>query len=332
VRRFWRWPAAALMAVAGRRRRGGEDDEDSHRVVPAGPSNPGSEAVVAMLLFLAALSAVGFIVVYSLERFSGQHELLGVTLGVAFAFVAAALVTLGKRVTPNEELEDAYPEVEHPEEQESLAAIVEEPAAGITRKKLLAAAGGTAGGAIGLAALTPALSLGPWFDVDPLYRTPWKRGRRLVDDKGTPYRADEIEPDTYYTAFPEGASHRNLGSPLVVVRVDPKHLKLPLERIDWAPQGILAFSKVCPHAGCPIALYRKPTYPPEQPRPALVCPCHYSTFDPATGGELIFGPAGRALPQLPVAVDPAGELRAQGDFSGPIGPGWWGVRSRGRPS
>ena len=331
MRRIGRWLLAVLMLGAGRRRREHGEDE-SHRIVEPGPSNPGSEAVVAALLFLAALSAAGFIVVYSLGRFSAQHELLGITLGLSFALVGAALITLGKRVTPSEELEEEYPEVEHPAEQENVAAIVEEPTSGITRKKLLAAAGGTAGGAIGLAALTPALSLGPWFDTDPLYRTPWKPGRRLVDDKGKPYRADEIEPETFYTAFPEGASHRNLGSPLVVVRVDPKRLRLPLERSDWAPQGILAFSKVCPHAGCAVALYRKPKFPPEQPKPALVCPCHYSTFDPATGGDVLFGPAGRALPQLPLALDPAGELRARGDFSGPIGPSWWGVRSRGRPS
>jgi ubiquinol-cytochrome c reductase iron-sulfur subunit len=318
------------MALLGRGRAPEREGREEHRVVPPGPSNPGSEAAVAALLFLAALSAAGFVVVYSLGRFRGQHELLGISLGLAFAFVSAALITLGKRVAPSEELEDEYPEVEHPEEQESLAAIVTEPAAGITRKKLLAAAGGTAGGAIGLAALTPALSLGPWFDVDPLYATPWKPGRRLVDDKGKPYRAAEIEPETFYTAFPEGASHRNVGSPVVVVRVDPKALQLPLERSDWSPDGILAFSKVCPHAGCAVALYRKPKYPPTQPRPALVCPCHYSTFDPATGGEVLFGPAGRALPQLPLAVDAAGELRARGGFSGPIGPSWWGVRSRGR--
>jgi quinol---cytochrome c reductase iron-sulfur subunit len=117
---------------------------------------------------------------------------------------------------------------------------------------------------------------------------------------------------------------------VVVVRLEPSALRLPRKRARWAPQGILAFSKVCPHAGCAVALYRKPTFPEVQPRPALVCPCHYSTFDPAAGGEVLFGPAGRALPQLPLAVDAAGELRAGGDFSDAIGPSWWGVRMRSR--
>jgi ubiquinol-cytochrome c reductase iron-sulfur subunit len=175
------------------------------------------------------------------------------------------------------------------------------------------------------------LSLGPWFDVDPLYRTPWKRGRRLVDDKGTPYKAEEIEIGSFYTAFAEGSSTRTLGSMVVVVRIDPKTLRLPRRRRAWAPEGIVAFSKVCTHAGCSIALYRKPTYAPVQPDAALVCPCHYSTFDPARGGEVIFGPAGRPLPQLPLAIDRAGELRAVGNFSHAIGPSWWGVEME-RPS
>ncbi len=63
-----------------------------------------------------------------------------------------------------------------------------------------------------------------------------------------------------------------------------------------------------------------------EPHAALVCPCHYSTFDPARGGEVIYGPAGRPLPQLPLMIDGQGVLRAAGNFSGPVGPSWWGVR------
>jgi ubiquinol-cytochrome c reductase iron-sulfur subunit len=303
----------------------GDGGEADHDLVEPGPRSPRAELTVAGLLLLAAAFAVGFIVVYALPRFGGQHELLGVTLAASFGSVAAGLIVLSRRVLPTEELEEHYPEEEHPEAQLEVAKLFEESGSRITRKRLLKAAGGTAGGAIGLAALTPALSLGPWFDVDPLYRTPWRRGRRLVDDKGKPYRAEEIEVGTFYTAFAEGSSPRNLGSMLVLVRVDPATLRLPRGRAAWAPEGILAFSKVCTHAGCAIALYRKPTYAPVQPDAALVCPCHYSTFDPARGGEVIFGPAGRPLPQLPLAVDSAGELRAAGTFSQAIGPSWWGV-------
>jgi ubiquinol-cytochrome c reductase iron-sulfur subunit len=128
------------------------------------------------------------------------------------------------------------------------------------------------------------------------------------------------------TAYPEGADRDLIGSPIVVVRVPVDELTTPRA---WAPQGIVAFSKICTHAGCAIALYRKPTFADTQPRPALVCPCHYSTFDPAQGGRVLFGPAGRNLPQLPLTVDRRGHLRASGTFVSPIGPSWWGVR-RGR--
>jgi ubiquinol-cytochrome c reductase iron-sulfur subunit len=119
-----------------------------------------------------------------------------------------------------------------------------------------------------------------------------------------------------------------MGAPLVVVRLKPAELHLPSERSGWAPDGIVAYSKICTHAGCAIALYRKPTFPQQEPRPALVCPCHYSTFDPGRAGKVLFGPAGRDLPQLPLAISGGGELIAAGNFSGAVGPSWWGVRNK----
>jgi ubiquinol-cytochrome c reductase iron-sulfur subunit len=119
-----------------------------------------------------------------------------------------------------------------------------------------------------------------------------------------------------------------MGAPLVVVRLDPAALELPPGREGWAPRGILAYSKICTHAGCAVNLYRKPKFAPVEPRPALICPCHYSTFDPAQGAKVIFGPAGRPLPQLPLTIDRSGHLRATGNFSGAVGPAWWGVRNR----
>jgi ubiquinol-cytochrome c reductase iron-sulfur subunit len=90
----------------------------------------------------------------------------------------------------------------------------------------------------------------------------------------------------------------------------------------------VAYSKICTHAGCAISLYRAPLFQPDEPPPALVCPCHYSTFDPADGGTVVFGPAGRKLPMLPVFVDRRGHLRAKGNFDEAVGPSWWGVRLR----
>ena len=97
---------------------------------------------------------------------------------------------------------------------------------------------------------------------------------------------------------------------LVMVKLTPQYLHLPAERRDWAPQGIVAYSKICPHAGCAISLYRYPTFQSTSVGPAFTCPCHYSTFAPGEGGRLLFGPAGRALPQLPLMLDAQGYLRA----------------------
>ena len=286
-----------------------------------------AETALVVLLLLAAVCAAGFVVAFSIDGLAGQTQLLGLSLGLSLAFVAAALILVAKRLIVTEEIEEDYPEPEHADDQEEIAKVLEESGSRFTRKRLVKGAAGAAGGALGAALLTPALSLGPLLKTRELQQTPWRRGLRLVDEKGRPWLAADIEIGTFYTAFPEGANQNLIGSPLVVVRLAPNDLSLPADRRSWAPEGIVAYSKICTHAGCAIALYRKPTFPPVEPRPALVCPCHYSTFDPATGGSVIFGPAGRALPQLPIGIDKRGQLVATGNFSGPVGPSWWGVRS-----
>jgi ubiquinol-cytochrome c reductase iron-sulfur subunit len=326
VRALRRWLVAAFVLLLGRGRRR-RRAEERHLVEP-GPPDPSAELVAIALLGAVSLCAVGFVVVYAVDRIPHQTQFLGLSLGLAFAFLAAAALLIGNRLVSRAEHEEDYPPPASPAEQEAVTQIVEESASRFTRKRLIVLAAGGAGTALGAALVTPALSLGPAFDVDLLRRTPWRRGIRLVDEHGRPYRADEIETETFYTAYPQGANPEEIGSPLVVVRLEPVQLALPRDRHGWAPDGIVAYSKICTHAGCAIALYRKPTFPPTQPRPALVCPCHYSTFDPSTGGTVLFGPAGRPLPQLPLAVDGAGRLVAAGPFSGPIGPSWWGVRMK----
>ena len=87
-------------------------------------------------------------------------------------------------------------------------------------------------------------------------------------------------------------------------------------RENWAVDGILCYSKICTHVGCPISLYERTTH-------HLLCPCHQSTFDLADAGKVVFGPAARPLPQLPMAVDDEGYLVAQSDFTEPVGPSFW---------
>ena len=328
MRRLWRALSFLLLWLAGGRRRRREEEQHRERIVQAAPAAPRAELLVVVLLLGAAACATAFIAFYAIEDLPSDTQLMGLALGLCFAFLSAAFIVASRRLVPIEEVEEEYPQ-EHTTEQGELEQVVRESGTRITRKRLLAAAAATTGGAVGLATLTPALSLGPALDVDPLYRTPWRRGRRLVDEDGRPFLAANVESATFYTAYPEGSGIDTIGAPLVVVRIPAGELALPTDRRDWAVEGIVAYSKVCTHAGCAVALYRKPTFPPVQPRPALVCPCHYSTFDPARAGKVLFGPAGRALPQLPLMRDRRGALRAAGNFSGPVGPSWWGVRMKG---
>jgi ubiquinol-cytochrome c reductase iron-sulfur subunit len=322
-----RWLVALIVLLLGRRRRRPLLDEGD-RIVPPGAPDRRAETVVLLLLGAATVCAIAVPVVYAWDAIPAQTQFLGLALGLALAFLSAACIVIGKRLVVTEELEQEYGGT-NPGDEEALGQLVDESGSRFTRRRLLVLAGAGAGTALGAALLTPAVSLGPAFDMSSLYRTPWRRGIRLVDELGRVFTADEIEEGTFYTAFPEHADREQMGAPLVVVRLEPAQLQLPDDRQGWAPEGILAYSKICTHAGCAIALYRKPTFPDVQPQPALVCPCHYSTFDVAKGGDVIFGPAGRPLPQLPLEIGGSGELRAAGNFSGPVGPSWWGVRNHG---
>jgi ubiquinol-cytochrome c reductase iron-sulfur subunit len=314
---------AVLLVGSGRKRR-----MERERVVPDAPKEPGVELLTIALLLAAAVCAVAFVVVYALDRLPNQTQLLGLALGLAFLLLGAAFVLTGKRLVVSEQLEHDYPVEEHPDEQAVILDTVEDSSSRLTRRGLFKLAFLGAGGALGAALVTPAVSLGPVLDVDPFYRTPWTRGRRLVDETGKPYRAADIEQKTLYTAFPEGVDRETYASPVVVVRLPPGALDLPPEIARYPARGIVAYSKICTHAGCAISLYRTPLFPPEAPGAALVCPCHYSTFNPAKGGTVEFGPAGRKLPMLPLRIDGRGFLSAAGNFDGPVGPSWWGVRMR----
>ncbi|HEY1480107.1 MAG TPA: Rieske 2Fe-2S domain-containing protein [Gaiellales bacterium] len=333
MKRLGSWLVVLVAVLWGRRRRDREqsDDSDEARVVAPAQPQPRTELAVIVLLLGSALAAVGFVVIYAADGLGNRTQLFGVALFLSLGFAATALIVLGTHLVSSEETEEDYPELDHPAARDAVAQIVHESGEAFTRKRLLIAAGGAAGVALGAAAITPALSLGPWTNTASLYDTPWKAGRRLVDENGRPLLADDIARETFYTAFPEDAAKDEIGSPLVLVRLALGALRLPPERATWAPDGIVAYSKICTHAGCAISLYRSPLFQPAEPRPGLVCPCHYSTFDPSDGGSVLFGPAGRDLPQLPLRVDTAGHLRASGTFSGPVGPSWQGVRAK-RPT
>jgi ubiquinol-cytochrome c reductase iron-sulfur subunit len=298
-------------------------EQDDHvdpdeRVIPA---NRSAETLVVALLLVGALFGFGFTAVYILH---GNTQLLGIAMGVTLALLAAAAIVSGKFVVPQETHTEPRGPLLIEEQAEGVANMIEQGGEGISRRGLLVGAGGVAGAALITAAATPVASLGP--KLRGIHDTPWRRGVRLVDDAGRPYLASEIQVGSFYTALPEAGDAEDLGAGLLVVRLQGKYLQLPPARQGWAPQGILAYSKICPHAGCAISLYRYPTYQTTSVGPAFTCPCHYSTFSPGEGGKLIFGPAGRSLPQLPLMIDGQGYLRAAGRFTEDIGPSWWNVR------
>jgi ubiquinol-cytochrome c reductase iron-sulfur subunit len=173
---------------------------------------------------------------------------------------------------------------------------------------------GLAAAALGAAAVFPIRSLGP-SPGRSLQRTPWRAGTRLVGEDGDPITVEDIPLGGFLTVFPEGHVGSADGQ-TVLVRVDPDANRPRPGRKDWAPDGLLAYNKVCTHAGCPVGLYQAASH-------QLLCPCHQSAFDVLDGARPVFGPATRSLPQLPLAIDAQGYLRARSDYTEPVGPAYW---------
>ena len=180
-------------------------------------------------------------------------------------------------------------------------------------------------GAAALAPLPAVLLLGDLGPLpgDKLARTLWDRGVRLVrDPSGTPIRASDVTFGSVFHVIPdnlEGAEHpleEKAKAAVLLIRLDPREVEDLPEREGWDVDGIYAYSKICTHVGCPVALYEQQTH-------HLLCPCHQSTFDVAQHCKVIFGPANRPLPQLPISVDDEGYLVAQSDFHEPVGPSYW---------
>jgi ubiquinol-cytochrome c reductase iron-sulfur subunit len=278
-------------------------------------SSPGERAT-ALCFGASILAALGLAVVYVQ---GGQTQLEGLLLGVAIGGIGLGVVVWAKAFMPDEEAEEARNAPPSSEEDfQALAADFEYAGGVIQRRHLLVRMATGAVAALGVALVFPIRSLGPRPGRD-LKQTPFTDGVRLVREDGTPVLAGDVNLGGVLTAWPEGHTERG-DSPTLVLRVEPDLLELPENRQGWAPDGLLAYSKLCTHTGCPVGLYQSEEH-------LLLCPCHQSTFDVLRAAEPIFGPAARPLPQLPIRVNEAGELVATGDFSAPVGPGFW---DRGR--
>jgi ubiquinol-cytochrome c reductase iron-sulfur subunit len=322
VRRIARALLAAALFLRGApgEPRPVEPDPSEERSV--GASRRAENAAVVLML-LAALCGAAFPVLYVVWP---ENEALGLSIGLALVFAAAAAVVAGKAIVPQEQLVEEREDLGDEDERDAALDRVASAGEGVTRRTALVTATGVAGLGICAAAVTPLASFGPRVGR-VLGHTPWRSGLHLVDEHDQRLRAADIAVGEFLTAFPEGANKEDLASPVVVVRMLAREFHMTAEQMAGVVDGLVAYSKICTHAACAVSMFRYPVSQPTTPsKPALVCPCHYSTFNPGKGAKVEFGPASRPLPQLPLALDAAGFLVAGGDYSGAVGPSWWGVR------
>ena len=193
------------------------------------PANRRAELAVAMLLLAAGALAAAFAVVQLADP---DTQLLGLTLGLAAAAAAGALGVAGRLMVAQETRVEPRPLPEPAGPGEDVADLAAAGGEGISRGRLLAVAGGVAGASVVAAALAPLGSLGP--SDEGIGSSPWKDGTRLVDESGDPIAAAAVELGTFTTAFPEGADPRELGSPVVLLRLSPGDIH---DRPGWSPTG-----------------------------------------------------------------------------------------------
>ena len=274
------------------------------------PQDPAAERIVAVSFVVTMIAGVSLLGVYLA---GGQTQIEGALLGLAFGSLGLGIIVWAHRLLPSREhIERRHP-LAQPRMERQLALTLEDEA-GISRRTLLLRLLAGALGGLAAALAIPVFSLGPTPGKD-LFTTPWRKGLRAVGTTGAPVHAADLEVGGVLTVFPEGSPGSATGQTLLI-RVEPDLLDLPPDRAAWAPEGYIAFSKVCTHAGCPVGLYRASLH-------SLICPCHQSTFTVLNGAQPVFGPAARALPQLPIALQPDGTFIALGDFPEPIGPAFW---------
>jgi len=249
---------------------------------------------------------------------------IGITLGLFGIGIGA--VHWAKTLMPDAEVSEERHQTRGSDEVRARAVEIIKLAdkeSGFSRRKLIRRTLYTSLALFPLPAIFFFGDLGP-NPANTLRHTMWKKGTRLTKDPyGTPIKAAEVTLGSVFHVIPEGLSElpehkleEKAKAAVLLVRLDPKDLKEDPAKKDWSYDGIVAYSKICTHVGCPVALYEQQTH-------HLLCPCHQSTFDLTEHCKVIFGPASRPLPQLPITVDAEGYLVAQSDFTEPVGPSFW---------
>lgn len=296
-----------------------------------------SERAVAFMFTLSMLATIGFIasfVIFPVDKIvfifpfghvSALNFSLGMTLGVALFSIGAGAVHWARTLMSDVEVADDRHAIAADSEVKAkvmadFAAGAEE--SGFGRRKLIR---NTMFGALALVPLSGLMllrDLGP-LPEEKLRKTMWAKGKLLVNmNTHEPLRPEDVAVGSLTFAMPEGLEEdaedfqkQIAKAALMIVRIQPDEIKDKRE-LEWSHDGIVAFSKICTHVGCPISLYEQQTH-------HVLCPCHQSTFDLSDGARVIFGPAGHALPQLRIGVNDDGNLEALGDFDEPVGPSFW---------
>jgi ubiquinol-cytochrome c reductase iron-sulfur subunit len=285
-------------------------------------------SMIATVLFIIAYFAVGdheTVFVPGMGTVGAQNLVFGLTLGVSLFCIGAGAIHWAKTLMPDEEMIEYRHAMRSSDDDRdgAIAALSEGGAgAGIGRRPMIKY---TLGGALGLFALPLGLQLvgglGP-LPGKELSTTMWHKGLRLLrDPELTPIKASDVTIGSVFHVMPEGIDkvddilEEKAKAAVLLMRLDPSDIKVAKER-DKGYQGIVAYSKICTHVGCPVGLYEQQTH-------HLLCPCHQSTFDVTDDCKVIFGPANRPLPQLPITVDADGYLVATAGFGQAVGPSFW---------
>jgi ubiquinol-cytochrome c reductase iron-sulfur subunit len=305
-------------------------------------------SIIGTLAFIVCYFAIGLettIFVPGIGETSASNFALGVTMALGLLGIGFGAVHWAKTLMPDEEIvEERHPMRAADESRDRVVEVLKEGGASsqITRRPMIKY---TLGGALGLFAVPLVLqvagSLGP-MPQNSLSQTFWNGGpsgpgqnptftplRLMRDPENTPIKAEDVTIGSVFHVMPQGLLPDPItgdgGTPnlleekakaaVLLMRLDENIIESQKQR-DWGYHGIVAYSKICTHVGCPVGLYEQTTH-------HLLCPCHQSTFDVTQDAKVIFGPAKRPLPQLQITVDDEGYLVSKAPFQEAVGPSFW---------
>jgi ubiquinol-cytochrome c reductase iron-sulfur subunit len=296
-----------------------------------------AERQITSMFVVSMVGAAAFFAFYLIFPLDSQSNIawsrlsLGLSLGISLFALGAGAVHWAKTLMPDEEVvEERHAIASTAEEREQAANVIREggEATGFGRRTMIWGSLTGALAFLAIPAIVPFRDLWRRHPGDPspadyLRHTMWKTGTRLVTDpEGQPIKPDEVPIGAVVHVLPEGIDKvddpitAETKSAVLLIRLEPDELVEEPSRRSWSYHGIVAYSKICTHVGCPVPLYEQTTH-------HLLCPCHQSTFDVTHHCRVVFGPAARPLPQLAIALDSDGYLVAQHDFLEPVGPSFW---------